>query len=150
ALLERYSFYVAPLIVIVFLVAVRDGLASGVIYRKGVFALIAISALLPATGFFGQTHTQAPTLMAYDLMHLAFGRASLPAAAIFLAPLAATALRPSRNVVAVTLVILAVVAGGASAELARLTRHATPLGLGLDGRYSLVTSFQTPFSRTMK
>jgi hypothetical protein len=101
-LIERYTFYVAPLVVIGFLVAVRLGVLRGRSHAIAAAVMAAAALLLPTTGFFSNADGQAAVLFALRPLQPLLGDAT-PLAAVSLLTLVSVAVwhlgRRGRSVV---------------------------------------------------
>ena len=82
-LIERYTFYIAPLIVIGFLVALSRGLLRRRSHATAAAVMVAVAVILPANGFFSSPDGQASVLFALRPLRPVLGEyASLTAIAV--------------------------------------------------------------------
>lgn len=121
-LIERYTFYVAPLLVVAFLATLEGGFLVSRVQRALLAAMCGAALLLPLFDFvFTSDHSQAPALVATEELERIAGWATplLVAGVLLLVTVTALVLRrSSRSVVALSLLLPALASVGFSWRMA--------------------------------
>jgi hypothetical protein len=154
-LIERYTFYVAPLVVIGFLVAMRMGVLRRRSHAIAAGWMVAVALLLPTLGFFSNADGQAAVLFALRPLKPLLGDATPLAAISLLAAVSVAVWHLGRRGQGIAIAAIAgalgvVAAGAASAAMVATAARATVPDLGLREPATLVTSTQASEAATFK